>query len=140
MSKCTTRDSKAVLKCDICGKPACWACSTDERNNDSVNGISYQSCSFCRGSIAKKIMLRYSLCNSIITLREFVKENNYIDVSYIAEPGDERLDVYDGKYSLIHNKGKLRALRYDQEWRDLTGDGMVFAMFCRIKELEEKLK
>jgi len=54
----------------------------------------------------------------------------------------ERVVVGDGKYTieLTPSPHKFKALRYGEEWRDLTGDGMVLAMFHRIQELEEELK
>ena len=55
---------------------------------------------------------------------------------------EERIDVYDGKYTVIltDNGKRFRALRYGEEWRDLAGDGLVLAMFQRIQELEEQLQ
>jgi hypothetical protein len=34
----------------------------------------------------------------------------------------------------------MKALRYGKEWRDLTGDGMVYAMLCEIEELRRQLE
>ena len=46
--------------------------------------------------------------------------------------------VADGKYEVLHENGAgLRALRYGEPWRDLTGDGLVLALVQRIEELEE---
>ncbi len=48
--------------------------------------------------------------------------------------------ICDGKYTLIHENGKgLRALRYGEEWRDLTGDGMVLALVQEIESLRDDL-
>ena len=43
----------------------------------------------------------------------------------------------DGKYTVIFEEetGAMRAERYGQPWRDLTGDGMVLAMLQKIDEL-----
>lgn len=52
---------------------------------------------------------------------------------------NNRLDVMveDGKYRLIMSvDGRLRALRYGEEWRDLCGDGLILALGQRIEELE----
>lgn len=55
---------------------------------------------------------------------------------------EEKIELYDGKYTVIFNNttGEFKALRYGEEWRSLTGDGMILAMFFRIQELEEKIK
>ena len=49
-----------------------------------------------------------------------------------------RETVGDGKYTIIfEDSGSMRAKRYDEEWRDLTGDGMVLAMLQEIEHLKE---
>lgn len=55
---------------------------------------------------------------------------------------EERIELYDDKYTVIltDNGKRFRALRYGEEWRDLSGDGMVLSMFYRIQELEEDNK
>jgi len=51
-----------------------------------------------------------------------------------------RVTIYDGKYTVIMNtNGGLRALRYGDEWRDLTGDGLVLALAQEVEELREKM-
>lgn len=48
-------------------------------------------------------------------------------------------DFYDKKYTLIfHENGRLTALRYNEEWRDLTGDGLVLAMLQEFDELSQR--
>jgi len=42
------------------------------------------------------------------------------------------LDQTDGKFNFL-------ALRYGEEWRDLTGDNLVLTMFNKIQDLEDKL-
>jgi hypothetical protein len=49
------------------------------------------------------------------------------------------ITVCDGKYTLILDPSNLRALRYGEAWRDLTGDGFVMALGQEIVELREKL-
>lgn len=46
----------------------------------------------------------------------------------------------DGKYTIqFDNKtGKLSALRYNEPWRDLSGDGMVLSMLQDITDLKEQ--
>lgn len=48
--------------------------------------------------------------------------------------------LYDGKYTYINDDRGQRALRYGEEWRDLTGDGFVLAMAQRIEEDEASVK
>ena len=53
-----------------------------------------------------------------------------------------RLELYDGKYTVINelgSGGRLYALRYGEEWRSLAGDNLVLAMFHKIEELSGKL-
>jgi hypothetical protein len=48
-----------------------------------------------------------------------------------------------GKYTIIQNiqpKYEFKALRYGEEWRNLTGDGMILALCHRIEELEEEIQ
>jgi hypothetical protein len=57
----------------------------------------------------------------------------------------EKVDLSEGKYTVILNDmpHEFKALRYGEEWRDLTGDGMILSMFFKILELQaevEKLK
>lgn len=50
------------------------------------------------------------------------------------------VSVYDGKYTIqCDGDGGMRALRYGQPWRDLTGDGMVLALVQEIQSLREQL-
>ena len=47
--------------------------------------------------------------------------------------------VYDGKYTVIQDEtGRLRALRYGEEWRDCCGDGLILALAQEIANLREK--
>jgi hypothetical protein len=50
------------------------------------------------------------------------------------------IKLNDGKYTVINDLGRLRALRYGQPWRDLVGDGLFLAMAHRIEELEVAVK
>lgn len=54
--------------------------------------------------------------------------------------GTTRIDVADGKYSVLHENGlNLRALRHGVPWsRDLVGDNLVYWMAVRIEELQEQ--
>lgn len=45
-----------------------------------------------------------------------------------------------GKYAVeFTDTGHLKATRYGAEWRDLTGDNLVFNMLRRIDELEKQV-
>lgn len=48
----------------------------------------------------------------------------------------ERLEVCDGKYELVFNNetGEFKCLRYGKQWRSLSGDQMVFGLFCELLE------
>lgn len=47
-----------------------------------------------------------------------------------------KIELEDGKYTVTYNKGELKALRYGEPWREMIGDKLMYAMFCRIQELE----
>ncbi len=48
--------------------------------------------------------------------------------------------VADGKYCVqCDGDGRMRALRYSQPWRDLTGDGMVLALVQEIQSLRGEI-
>lgn len=50
------------------------------------------------------------------------------------------LTLDNGKYKIIDkDDGTLTALRYDDEWRDLTGDKLVGSLFDKIEDLETYL-
>lgn len=51
-----------------------------------------------------------------------------------------KIDLQDGKYTYVFDNGNQYALRYGESWRDLVGDNLVYAMACRIQELEECLE
>lgn len=55
---------------------------------------------------------------------------------------DIDIELCDGKYHVLAgpNMTNLRALRYGEKWRDLTGDKFVLALCHRIRELEHKLE
>jgi len=55
----------------------------------------------------------------------------------------ESITLDSGKYEVVldqsDGKFNFHALRYGEEWRDLTGDNLVLAMFNKIQDLEDKL-
>lgn len=50
-----------------------------------------------------------------------------------------KIELEDGKYTVTYNKGELKALRYGEPWREMIGDKLMYAMFCRIQELESDI-
>lgn len=50
-----------------------------------------------------------------------------------------RVDVQDGKYTVVFDResGALRAERYGAEWRDLTGDKLVYSLAAEVQRLRE---
>ena len=51
------------------------------------------------------------------------------------------LELDEGKYKIIFNENpyEFKALRYDKEWRDLTGDNLILALIYKIIEMESEL-
>jgi hypothetical protein len=44
--------------------------------------------------------------------------------------------IADGKYTVIQDEtGRLRALRYGEEWRDCCGDNLVYYLATEVDEL-----
>lgn len=56
-----------------------------------------------------------------------------------TDPNGFRVDVAEGKYSVLHDgKGKMTALRYGEPWgRDLVGDNLVFHLAAELHETRE---
>lgn len=50
----------------------------------------------------------------------------------------EEIQLEDGKYTVVFDQGHLAAKRHGEPWRDLSGDHLVYAMFCEIQRLERK--
>ena len=50
--------------------------------------------------------------------------------------------LWDGKYTIqISDDMKVfKALRYGEEWQDLTGNNLIHALFTKVEELEEELR
>lgn len=49
-----------------------------------------------------------------------------------------RIEVGDGKYTVVcEEDGALSCLRYDAEWRNLTGDKMVLTLAQEVQSLRE---
>jgi len=51
-----------------------------------------------------------------------------------------KIDLDNGNYTLLFEEGKLRALRYGEEWRDLVGDNLVLVMGFEIERLRKRLE
>lgn len=52
---------------------------------------------------------------------------------------EEKVVLEHEKYTLVQDDGSLKCLRYGEEWRDLTGDKMVGALFSRVRQLEAQV-
>lgn len=46
----------------------------------------------------------------------------------------------DGKYKVIKTNKKTEVLRYNEDWRDITGDKFVASLLHEIQELREKIE
>jgi len=43
-----------------------------------------------------------------------------------------------GKYEVSHDNGtNFHARRFGEKWRDLSGDGLIFALVSRVEQLEK---
>ncbi|USL89296.1 hypothetical protein vBBceHLY2_00020 [Bacillus phage vB_BceH_LY2] len=53
-----------------------------------------------------------------------------------------RVSVGDSKYTLELNEqtGEFKALRYGEEWQNLSGDKLALALFHRIEEQQEYIE
>lgn len=49
------------------------------------------------------------------------------------------LYLEDRKYAVVSEGGIIRALRYGEPWRDLTGDNLVAALVSKINDLQDEL-
>lgn len=51
----------------------------------------------------------------------------------------DQIELEGGKYTVVGiEDGRLRALRYGEEWRSLTGDNLVLCMAQEIRRLTEE--
>lgn len=51
----------------------------------------------------------------------------------------ESLKLQNGKYTITNDNVVLKAYRYGEEWRNLSGDNLVYALLQQIDELDEEL-
>lgn len=54
-----------------------------------------------------------------------------------------QISLCDGKYTVINdidNGGGLRALVYGTEWRDLTGDSLVLALYRELEDAKAEVE
>lgn len=49
------------------------------------------------------------------------------------------IDLYDGKYTVQQTDTRFAALRYGQDWRDLTGDNLVLFLAYEVEQLRHRL-
>lgn len=53
-------------------------------------------------------------------------------------PKPEKISLDNGKYEVILDPaGGIKALRYGEEWRDCTGDNLIYWMAVEILKLKE---
>lgn len=53
----------------------------------------------------------------------------------------EVVSVNDGKYSVVMGtNGSLKALRYGEPWRDLTGDNLVYWLAVELREARLRIE
>lgn len=53
----------------------------------------------------------------------------------------QRIDVNHKKYTIIFDEstGKLSALRYNEPWRDLTGDKLIYWLAMELQEARDRI-
>lgn len=53
----------------------------------------------------------------------------------------EEITFADGKYTIvIKETGGVHCLRYGEEWRDCTGDGMIYSLACALSEARDRIE
>lgn len=52
----------------------------------------------------------------------------------------DKIDIAEGKYTLLFDKGEMQALRYGAPWRDVTGDNLIYWMWAEIEKLKAKIE
>jgi hypothetical protein len=52
----------------------------------------------------------------------------------------ERIDVADGKYTVVINGGGLHALRYGEPWQDLIGNKFVYCLATELQGARDEIK
>lgn len=53
---------------------------------------------------------------------------------------NEKVDVCDGKYTVVIDGGKLTALRYGEPWQDLCGNNLVYWLAVELKLARDELQ
>jgi hypothetical protein len=51
-----------------------------------------------------------------------------------------KINLDDDKYTYVMDNGRQYVLRYGEPWKDLCGDKFVYAMACKIEDLEDQIK
>jgi len=52
-----------------------------------------------------------------------------------------KVSTDDGKYTVIQDStGGMRALRYGEEWRDCTGDGMILTLAQDLQDARAEIQ
>lgn len=53
-----------------------------------------------------------------------------------------KISLNDGKFEIIYNENpfEFKALRYGEEWKDLTGDDLILSLVMQLNEYQKLLK
>lgn len=52
----------------------------------------------------------------------------------------QKIEVNGGKYTVvIHDNGGLEAFRYDQPWRDLVGDNLIYWLAIELQDARREV-
>ena len=51
-----------------------------------------------------------------------------------------KIELDNGKYTIIGDVSSLKALRYDEEWRDLTGDNLIYWLAVELEAARREIK
>jgi hypothetical protein len=52
----------------------------------------------------------------------------------------ERIDVADGKYTVVYDNGQMSALRHGEPWRDINGDNLVYWLAVELRQARENVQ
>lgn len=52
----------------------------------------------------------------------------------------EELVLEDGKYTFQYEAGRMIILRYGEQWREVTGDKAIGALFSQVRDQQDLLR
>lgn len=116
----------------------------------------------CGSANALTMGLAASALEAIPDVKARVAEARHVAEGYVLQimyPVDKREEVLaitditdthsqavytcctsDGKYQTVNDNGRVRVARYNEPWRDLTGDGYVLSLVQQIEAMEDALR